>query len=165
MLRLQHLPIGPEENAGSLHDRLASLAAELVVPVVDALAAGQVAADPQPEAGATYAHKIDKAEARIDWREPAAAVGRRVRAFSPVPGAFTELEGGRLRILAGEVTAGAGPPGTVLDDRLTVACGADAFRPSQVQLAGARPLATEAFLRGHPVPVGTRVGVPCPATS
>ena len=165
MLALERIPIGAEEDAGTLHDRLASLAAELVLPVIDDLAAGRAVARPQPEAGVTYAHKIDKAETRLDWSEPAVAVGRRVRAFSPVPGAFTEQAGERLRILAGNVVPGEGPPGSVLDDRLTIACGAGAFRPSRVQQAGGRALPTETFLRGHPVPVGTRLGASCPATS
>lgn len=165
MLSLARISIGPDEDAGHLHDRLAQLAAELVLPVVEDLAAGRSVARPQPEVGVTYAHKVDKAEARIDWGEEAALVGRRVRAFNPVPGAWTGLAGERLRIHAGRVVAGAGPSGAVLDERLTIACGAGAFRPTLVQRAGARPLPTEAFLRGHPVPAGTRLDPTCPATS
>lgn len=165
MLRLERLAIGPDEDAGALHDRLAALAAEMVLPVVDALASGQIEAEPQPDDGVTYAHKIEKDEARIDWREDADAVARRVRAFNPVPGAWTELGDERLRIRAGRVVAGTGEPGTVLDDALTIACGEGAYRPTLLQRAGARPLPPDAFLRGHPVPAGTRLGTSCPASS
>jgi methionyl-tRNA formyltransferase len=165
MLAKAPLPIGPATTASELHDRLAALAAELAVPAVARLAAGELAAEPQPEAGATYAHKIDKAEGRLDWHESAAALERRLRALNPWPGCWTMLDEERLAILAGEVAAGRGPPGMVLDDRLTVATGDGALRITRLQRAGGKPLPADAFLRGWPIPAGARLGAPCLATS
>ena len=91
-------------------------------------------------------------------RQDAAAIERRVRAFDPWPGTFTTLQGTVLKVLAADVAEGAGAPGTVLDDRLTVACGAGALRLTRVQLAGRAAMDAAAFLRGHPVPAGTRLG-------
>ena len=159
ILAMERVGIGPASTAEGLHDALAELAARMALPAVDALAAGRARPRPQPEQGVTYAAKLDKAEGRLDWQQPAAALERQLRALNPWPGCWTELQGQRLRVLAGEVASGHGAPGEVLDERLTVACGEGALRLTRLQRAGGRPLAGEEFLRGFPVPVGSRLGV------
>ena len=159
----ERVSIGPDETAGQLHDRLARLGADLMVRALAALARGSLGSEPQPADGVTYAAKIDKAEARIDWTRPAQAVHDHVRGLSPFPGAFCELAIGgkpeRLKVLRTVVSptalSGTAAPGTVLDDGLTVACGEGAVRLVEVQRAGKAPMAAEAFLRGTPVPAGT----------
>ncbi len=165
ILAAARIPIAPEDDAASLHDKLAELAARLVVQVVDDLAAGRIEARPQPEEGVTYAPKIDKAEGELDWSRPAAELARRIRALNPAPGCWTQIQGQRLRVLAAEVVEGQGRPGEVLDDRLTVACGEGALRLTRVQRAGGRPMSAAEFLRGFPVPAGTRLGRSCRATA
>ena len=165
ILAAARIPIAPEDDAASLHDKLAELAARLVVQVVDDLAAGRIEARPQSEEGVTYAPKIDKAEGELDWSRPAAELARRIRALNPAPGCWTQIQGQRLRVLAAEVVEGQGRPGEVLDDRLTVACGEGALRLTRVQRAGGRPMSAAEFLRGFPVPAGTRLGRSCRATA
>ncbi len=169
MLAMERVPIGRATTAGELHDRLAALAAEMILPMAERLADGPVAGTPQPEEGATYARKIEKEEGQIDWRQPAEVIDRKLRALNPWPGCWTELAGQRLRVLRGTVdaaaSAGDAPAGTVLDDRLRIACGDGVLRLLELQRAGGRPLEADAFLRGHPLPPGTRLGAPCPATS
>jgi methionyl-tRNA formyltransferase len=165
ILAMERVPITPSTTAASLHDALADLAARMVGPAVHELASGRAKPRPQPQQGVTYAPKIDKAEARLDWSEPAASLERQLRALNPWPGCWTEVDGERLLVLAGEIAAGAGAPGEILDERLTVACGEDALRLTTVQRAGGRPLSAGAFLRGFHLPVGARLGTPCPATS
>jgi methionyl-tRNA formyltransferase len=115
---------------------------------------------PQPEAGVTYAAKIDKAEARVDWTWPAAEVDRLIRGLSPFPGAWCDIGGERVKLLLSEVAEGlpGAVPGTVLDDRLTVACGTGAVRITEVQRAGRAAAPAEAVLRGFPVPAGSVLG-------
>jgi methionyl-tRNA formyltransferase len=113
---------------------------------------------PQPEAGVTYAPKLTRDAGRIDWTRDAVAIERQVRAFDPWPGTFTSLRGAVLKVLAVELAAGSGPPGMVLDERLTVACGVGALRLTRVQLAGRPAMAADAFLRGHPVSAGRVLG-------
>ena len=122
---------------------------------LEQLEAGTLSETPQPETGITYAAKIDKAETRIDWSLPAAALERQVNAFSPAPGAWFELGGERVRVLSAVAAAGEGMPGTVLDGRLTVACGDGALRLLGLQPAGKTAMAAESFLRGRSVPRGT----------
>lgn len=165
ILAMARIPITAEATSERLHDELAELAARMVGPVVDDLAAGRATARAQPIAGVTYASKIDKAEGRLDWSQPARVLERRLRALNPWPGCWTEAGGQRLRVLQGRVVAGRGAPGEILDDRLTVACGEDALRLMEVQRAGGKAMSAEAFLRGFPLPAGTRLGAPCPATS
>jgi methionyl-tRNA formyltransferase len=164
-LAIERLPIAASATAGELHDRLAELAARMLPPVVEELAAGRARAVPQPVDGVTYAAKIDKSEGWLDWSEPAAALERRLRAFDPWPGCWTEILGQRVRVLGGVVVESGGAPGEVLDDCLTIACGQGALRLTEVQRAGGKPMPADAFLRGFPVPPGTRLGRPCPATS
>jgi methionyl-tRNA formyltransferase len=164
----QSVPISEHSTAASLHDELAEVAAGMVVAVVDELAAGRARAVPQPEVGVTYAAKIEKAEGRLDWSRPATLLERQLRALNPWPGCWTELGDQTLRVLAGRALPGTGNhrlPGEVLDERLTVACGEGRLELTLVQRPGGRPMAAEAFLRGYPVPVGTRLGRPCPVTS
>jgi methionyl-tRNA formyltransferase len=156
VLLAERVPIGPEDTGGTLHDRLAALGARLIVAALGRLDA--LVPVPQPEEGATYAGKIDKAEARVDWGRPAAEVDRLIRGLSPFPGAWAEVGGERVKLLMSAVGEGAGAPGTVLDGRLTVACGAGAVRLLRLQRAGREAMGAEAFLRGLPLPAGTRLG-------
>ncbi len=144
-------------TAGELHDRLAQMGAALLPRAIDGLGNGALAATPQPDIGVTYAKKIDKAEARIDWRHSAGALERRIRAFNPVPGAWFAAGGERIKLLLGEVAPGTADaaPGTVLDDDLTVACGGGALRLLLLQRAGKAALPAEALLRGFAIPRGT----------
>jgi methionyl-tRNA formyltransferase len=141
------------KTAGELTDELARMGAGLMVRVLADLATFPEV--PQPEAGVTYAHKIDKAEARIDWTRSAVEIERQVRAFNPAPGAFFELDGERCKVLAAEVAAGSGRPGTVLDDALTVACGDGALRLARLQRAGRPTMDAADLLRGWAIPPAT----------
>jgi methionyl-tRNA formyltransferase len=143
------------KTAGELTAELSRLGAGLMVTVLaDPDAYPPVA---QPTEGVTYAAKIEKAEARIDFTQTADAVERQVRAFNPVPGAFFEVAGERIRVLVAEPVAGEGPPGQVLDDTLTIACGAGALRALLVQRAGRGVMAPAELLRGFPLPPGTQL--------
>ena len=151
----QRVAIGTQETAGALHDRLADLGAAAVLKALDGVEAGTLRAKPQPESGVTYAAKISPAEARLDWHKSAMELERAVRAFNPVPGAWASLEGNeRMKILAAMVVDGKGAPGTVLDDRLTIACAAGTLRPLVVQRAGKKPMAADELLRGFSFPKG-----------
>ena len=153
MLRRVEVPIDPTTTGGELHDRLADAAARLLIDSLDDLIAGRLTATPQPADGVTYAAKIDRAELRIDWRRPAREIERIVRAFAPRPGAYAVLDGERIKVLAAAVADGGGDPGTLLDDRLLVACGEGALRLTRLQRAGRAPLDADALLRGFaPVP-------------
>jgi methionyl-tRNA formyltransferase len=153
MLMKEELAIGPDMNAGALHDALAEMGARLVVQALDQLP--DLKPVPQPADGVTYAAKITKEECRIDWRRSAAEVDRHIRGLSPAPGAFTEVNGERLTILAADLEPGSGAAGTVIDDRLTIACGEGALRPTLVKRAGKRAMNAEEMLRGFAVPKGT----------
>ena len=142
-----------KHTAGSLTDRLADEGARLLVEVLRDRPAHPPRA--QPDAGVTYAAKIDKAEARLDWRAGAVACERQVRAFNPAPGAWFAHDGERLKVLAATVEPHAGPPGEVLDDRLLIGCGADSLRPTVIQRAGRGAMSLGDVLRGWSVPVGT----------
>ena len=141
------------KTAGELTSELAQLGARLIVEVLGDLSAYPEV--PQSEDGVTYASKIDKADARLDFTRSAEQIERQVRAFAPAPGAFLELGGERYKVLAAEAVEGTGAPGGTLDDRLTVACGSGAIRPTLVQRAGKPVMDTAALLRGLPVPAGT----------
>ncbi|KUF11043.1 methionyl-tRNA formyltransferase [Pseudoponticoccus marisrubri] len=149
-------PIGPTETTGELHDRLSALGARLICEALDRL--DTLTPQPQPEAGVTYAAKIDKAEAAIDWARPAAEVSQQIRGLSPFPGAWTQHGAARLKLLGAEIVAGQGAPGTVLDAGFTVACGTDALRITRAQRAGRGAQDADSFLRGHPLPAGTILG-------
>jgi len=155
MLLRESVAIGSATNAGELHDELAATGARMIVAALAGLAAGTLDETPQPDEGVTYAAKIDKAESRIDWTRPAIEIERQLRAFAPVPGAWFELDGERIRALAGAVTDGRAAPGTVLDEALTVACGDGALRLITVQRPGKAAMEAAAFLRGRAIPAGT----------
>ncbi|MEL6196446.1 MAG: methionyl-tRNA formyltransferase [Pseudomonadota bacterium] len=149
-------PIGPTDTAGSVHDRLAVMTAELLVASLPAIAAGLVP-QPQAEGGVSYAAKIDKAEARIDWSRPAAVVSAQIRGLSPFPGAWCSIGEDRVKVLMAEESAATGPPGTVLDDELSVACATGAIRLTRLQRAGRGAQDAAEFLRGFPVVPGTQL--------
>jgi len=152
-------PIGPEDTGGTVHDRLAALGAELIAPSLAGLADGTLRPRPQPEAGVTYAHKLLKADGRLDWSRPAAELDRIVRALSPVPRAWTRH--GDVEIKVGAATVedwtGEAPPGTVLDDALLVATGAGALRLTALQRPGKAMMPADAFLRGYALGRGERL--------
>lgn len=151
-------PIGPEDTAGTLHDRLAGMGAPLMVATLAALAGGHATPCPQSQAGVTYARKIDKAEARIDWSRPAAQLDCHIRGLAPFPGSWCTIGQERVKILMCRPEPGAGVPGTVLDDGLLIACGQGALRLVRLQRPGKGAADAEALLRGFPVPAGTRLG-------
>ena len=159
------LPIGPQTNAGELSEELAALGGRLIVEALDGVARGALRPLPQPEEGITYAAKLRREEAQLDWRLPAVALERRVRAFDPWPGAFFTVRAERIRVLqaAVEPPPVSAPPGTIVDTQLLIACGKDALRPLRVQRPGRAPLDAAALLRGFALPPGTVL--PCPATS
>ena len=156
VLVAEAVPIGAHDTAGSLAAALAALGARLVVEALAGL--DRLVPAPQPEAGVTYAAKIDKAEARVDWGRPAAEVDRLIRGLSPFPGAWCEIGGERVKLLLSEAAEGEGAPGEVLDDRLAVACGTGAVRLLALQRAGGGAVAADAFLRGRAVARGQRLG-------
>jgi methionyl-tRNA formyltransferase len=145
------IPIAPDMTAGELHDTMMRLGADLMGRALAALDRGSLDFKPQPEAGATYAKKIEKAEARIDWNQPAAAVHNHIRGLSPFPGAWFELELAgkpvRVKVLRSTLATGSGAPGTLLDN-LTIACATGAVRLVQVQREGKTPMDAATFLRG-----------------
>ena len=143
------------KTAGQLTEELARIGAGMMA---DALARlDSLYAQPQPEDGVTYAAKIDKAEARIDFSRSAIEVERQVRAFNPMPGAFFEHAGERIKILAAAPVAERGAAGAVIDDALTIACGEGAIAPRLVQRAGRGAMTPEELLRGFAIPAGTRL--------
>ena len=148
VLLREAVEIGAEETTAELHDRLSALGARLIVQALDSL---PLPATPQPEAGVTYAAKIDKAEARVDWARPAAEVDRQIRGLSPFPGAWCEVAGARVKLLASRLADGAGAPGQVLHG-MTVACGDGAVEITLAQREGKTPMAPDAFLRGVTLP-------------
>ncbi|WP_170370062.1 methionyl-tRNA formyltransferase [Ruegeria arenilitoris] len=156
VLLRQATPIGAEETTAQLNDRLSAMGADLIVQALDRLP--ELTPEPQPEVGVTYAAKIDKAEARVDWSRPAVEVDRQIRGLSPFPGAWTQIEGERVKLLASRLSDGQGVPGEVLDDALRVACGTGAVELLRLQRAGKAAQDRETFLRGWPIPAGTRLG-------
>ena len=156
MLLAEALPIGPRMTMPELHDALSEMGARLIPQVLEAIPAPV----PQPDAGATYAPKLTKADARLDWTQPAEVLDRRIRALNPWPGTVTNWGGETLRILAAELSAGEGPPGTVLavNGAPVVACGQGALRLNRLQRAGKAAMPSGDFLRGSPMTVGTILG-------
>jgi methionyl-tRNA formyltransferase len=144
------------KTAGELTDELAAIGASLMVEVLENLA--DRAPTPQPGDGVTYAAKTEKHEARIDFAQSAEAVERQVRAFNPVPGAWFEYAGERIKLLAAKVAGGAGDAGTVLDNALMIACGSGAIVPTLIQRSGRGPMTPAELLRGFPIPAGASLG-------
>lgn len=167
----EHFSLSPDMTAQQLHDEAARRGADLMVRALAALERGTLHCTPQAREGVTYAEKIEKEEARIDWSRPAVAVHNHIRALSPFPGAWFEADGPhapeRIKVLKA-MPAGSSPgrsegqgqgqaAGTILDDGLTVACGEGAIRLETIQRAGRRPMSAEEFLRGFDLPKGTRL--------
>jgi methionyl-tRNA formyltransferase len=150
MLLKRQIPID-RKNSGQLTEELAQLGATALIEWLSK----PTPPVSQPGEGVTYAAKIDKAEARIDWSQSAAQVERQVRAFAPAPGAWFEAEGERIKLLAADVETGAGQPGEIIDDQLTIACGEGAVSPTLVQRAGRSPMSPQDLLRGFAIPRGT----------
>jgi methionyl-tRNA formyltransferase len=157
----ERLPITDTMTAQDLHDALAPLGADLMVRAMGGLSRGGLQLTKQGEQGVTYAAKIDKAEARIDWSKPAREVLRHIHGLSPFPGAWFEIvldgEPVRIKVLRCEPTKGSGAPGDVLDDRLSMACGGGAIRILELQRAGKPPMKADAFLNGTPLKPPLRV--------
>lgn len=156
MLATMETPVGGK-TAGELSDELARAGAALMINVL--ADPGAYPPIPQPEVGSTYAPKVDKAEARIDFRQAAGEIERQVRAFNPAPGAWFEIERERIRVLACEIieTNGLAAPGEVIDDQLTIECIHDAIRPTRVQRAGKAVMTTAELLRGFAIPPGSHL--------
>ncbi|PRY21146.1 methionyl-tRNA formyltransferase [Aliiruegeria haliotis] len=142
-------PIGAEDTTADLHDRLAVMGGRLITEALDRIT--ELSSEVQPEVGVTYAEKIDKAEARIDWTRPAEDVDRQIRALSPFPGAWCEVEGERLKLLRSRLTDGRGTPGQVLSG-FVIACGTGAVEVLSAQRQGKRPMSAEEILRGLTLP-------------
>jgi methionyl-tRNA formyltransferase len=149
------IPLQDGETAGEVHDRLAALGAEAITETLARL--GTLVPEPQPEEGVTYAAKIDKSEAQLDWTRSASHVDRQIRGLSPFPGAWTTISGKRVKLIRSRVAAGEGPPGTVLDG-LTIACGQGAVEVTELQPEGRPRMPAEAFLRGARIAPGTVLG-------
>jgi methionyl-tRNA formyltransferase len=151
----ERIAISGQMTVSDLHDTLARLGADLMVRAMAALERGALQLKVQSEDGVTYAAKIDKAEARIDWSKPAQAVLRHIHGLSPFPGAWSEISGdgerARIKILRCELASGSGAPGAVLDDRLAIACGEGAIRITELQRAGKASMKAAEFLRGTPL--------------
>jgi methionyl-tRNA formyltransferase len=165
ILLQEALPISRDATSAVLSAELAALGSRLMLSTLDGISLDRMTPRAQPQEGVTYAHKISREEARLDWRLPSTDLERRVRAFDPRPGAFFEIGGERIRVHAAiELPGPAGAaPGTVLDERLLTACGEGVLRPLRLQRSGRAPLEAPEFLRGFPIAPGTRL--PCPATN
>ena len=160
---VERVPIGPDMSAGQLHDRLATVGASLMVRALAALSRDGLGETPQSDAGATYAAKISKDEARIDWSRTAAELHDHIRGLSPWPGAWFEVggsDGARIKVLSAQpdMNPAGAAPGTVLDDVLTVACGSSRLKLLKVQRQGKGVMDAEALLRGFRIPAGTQLG-------
>ncbi len=159
MLLAEALPIEADDSTGTLHDRLAGLGARLALRALDLAARGKLTATPQPVDGVTWAPKVEKSEAAIDWRDSAAAIERRLRAFDPFPGASASIRGEILKCWRGGVEAGSGQPGSVLGldaAGLRVACGDGVLRLTELQRPGGRRMRAAELLRGLAIEPGTR---------
>ena len=160
VLAQQRIAIAADDDAQSLHDKLAALGARMIVSALEAAGAGRARAVPQPAQGVTYARKIEKRETEIDWRRPAAEIERAVRALRPTPGAAARLRGGPIKIWRAGVRSGAGGAGTVLaanTEGVLVACGEGALLATELQRAGGKRLAAADFLRGCAIAPGERL--------
>ena len=155
-----HVPIAADETAGTLHDKLADMGARLIVETLAKLPIDAVA---QPQIGVTYAAKIEKAEAQIDWRRPAREIERQIRAFNPFPGAAGTLDGAAIKVWRSELVAAAAPPGTVVSverSGIVVACGDGGLCLTELQKAGGKRLPVAQFLAGNPIAPGKTFALP-----
>ena len=159
MLLKERLPITDADRAATLHDKLAALGARLMVEALPRLARGELPGEPQPAEGVTYAAKLEKSEAALDWRQTAVALSRAVRAFDPFPGTVARIEGQTIKVWRAEPAPGAGEPGTVLAanvDGILVACGEGALRLVELQKSGGKRLQAADFLHGFALKPGQR---------
>ncbi len=154
MLRRDTVAIGSATTTAVLHDALAAMGARLILAELAEPSAPMA----QNDEKSTYAPKLSRDDGRIDWTQDAAAIARRIRAFDPWPSTFSTLNGAILKILRAESGPGSGLPGTVVDDKMTVACGSGALRLTRVQLAGRAAMDADAFLRGHKIALGASLG-------
>lgn len=157
VLLTARVPITQDTTAPRLYESLAHIGARVLVRALSGVIAGTLRATPQAKDGVIYARKLDRQEGRLDWQSPAVQLERSVRAFNPQPGVWFDHRGERIKVLAAEVIERAGPPGTILDEHLTVACGEAALRLTLLQRAGRAPIPAESFLRGYPLPPGTQL--------
>lgn len=157
VLACEKVSIGPRMSVSELHDELVRVGAPLMVRALHGFAEGKITPQPQPEDGVTYAAKLAKDEGRIDWTKSAAEIDRMIRALNPGPGTFFELNGERIKVLAAEPAAGRGAAGTTLDDAGTVACGEGALKLLKLQRPSKSAVAIADFLRGLPLPKGTKL--------
>lgn len=163
MLSARALPIASDDSTATLHDRLAALGGEMIVEALHGLDAGTLSPTPQPENGVTYAAKISKAEAAVDWNQSAELVARRIRAFDPFPGVVSVLRDTLIKLWRAVPISGDGEPGEVLAmsaDGIVIACGEGALCVTELQRPGSRRLGAEEFLRGFPVAIGERFSAP-----
>jgi methionyl-tRNA formyltransferase len=161
MLAQSRIAIEADDDAGTLHDKLAALGARMIVEAVADVAAGRARETPQPRSGVSYARKLDRHDAQIDWRHAATGIGRQVRALRPIPGAATQWRGQALKIWRASPAAGSGMPGEILEaagDGVLIACGSDALRVTELQRAGGKRLPAQEFLRGCALVPGERLG-------
>lgn len=161
MLLVEGMDIAPADTTGRLHDRLAALGGRLIVEALELAACGGLRRTAQPEVGVTYAHKIEKSEAAVDWSLPAEVIERRIRAFDPFPGASTSVGNEVVKLWAAQVVPGEGEPGAVLavtDEKIVVACGLQALEVTTLQRPGGKRVSARQFLQGLPVRVGERWG-------
>ena len=157
----QAIPILPDDTAASLHDKLAELGARAIVTLLDCMTTGNPSATEQDDSLSTYARKIAKEEAQIDWRCTALEIQRRIRAFNPFPGAFTHLEGKPFKVWQARLSSGSGQAGEILKldaETLRIACGKDTLDILEVQMSGGKRLPIAAFLAGHKLQIGDRLG-------
>ncbi len=154
VLDCRSVAIPAEMTAGELHDALSVLGAPLLVDTLDRLAEGRIEAAAQPEEGVTYAAKIDKAEARLDWTRSAAELDRHIRGLAPFPGAWFSYAGERIKVLGATVIDAQGAAGRTLNGDLTIACGDGALKLTTVQRGGKKPMPATELVRGFPVPAG-----------
>ena len=153
------IPIAPDDTTGSLHDKLAQLGAEAIVDALARLAAGDLPVEPQPAEGISYANKISRSEAELDWRRPAAELERQVRAFNPFPVAFGQTHGSAIKFWVAHPVAECGEPGSILradEFGVTVACGEGALNVTELQRPGSRRMTAAEFLRGFALSSGAR---------
>src|SRR5436190_705877 len=161
MLLVESVDIAAQDTTATLHDRLAALGGRLIVEALELAGCGGLARTPQPAEGVTYAHKIDKAEALVDWSQPAVSIERRIRAFDPFPGASTTLNGEVLKVWRARLADGRGAPGEVLavtGDAIVIACGEGALAVTELQRPGGKRVSVRQSLQAHPLAPGALLG-------
>lgn len=157
ILMLDRVKITRETTGESLHDKLSETGSALIIKALDSLVKGTAKSVEQPDHGITYAKKLERSEGHIDWQKPAEYIERLIRAFTPWPGSWFEVKGERIKILSASIEHVDAPPGTVMDDKLIISCGAGGLKLETLQRAGKNPMTADEFLRGFDIPIGTIV--------